>query len=250
MYLSVFSSDEDEAVGESPPPTADRLSCPNCRALNAPGALVCTSCGINLAGYRTALPRIEALKHERASAQQEQIREDTTALLAEERGRAATRLKTQIKIALSVAAGLAVLILIMSAIYARQQQLRRVRLAAQYEQATGCLSRQDYLCARDTLEALLQEEANYPEAQARLSEARLGLAGQYFSTGQWQAAVDELDILLEANPGDAQALALLQQTYDRWILDAWSRGDIIQVFRLQLQRRALFDESETEESAP
>lgn len=216
------------------------LSCPNCGALNTPRTVICASCGVNLADFRAALPRIQEIREDRANTQQIQLEHEALTQIAEEATRARARLKTQIRIAATIAAGLAVLIIIVTASYARQQQLRRRWLAEQYEMAVACLVQEDYQCARDGLEAILQAEEDYADAPQKLSDARYGLAQQYVRSGQWQAAVDELDALLKENPDEERALSLLGETYDRWIADALGRADIITVLRLQLQRDARF----------
>jgi len=132
------------------------------------------------------------------------------------------------------------LIVIGTAGYARIQRLRQEQLAAQYNAAMMCLENDEYLCARDEFEALLQEQPDYNGAQDRLNDARYGLAQQYVKVGQWELAVAELDALLQERPDDERALALLQETYERWIQDAAGRKEWFTALRIMMQRDARF----------
>lgn len=216
------------------------LLCPNCGALNSPKALVCISCGVSLVDFRAALPRIHNLQDEQAAAHWEQLQDDASSAIAGEVTKGRKQLSLQLRVALIVAAALAILVVIGTAWYAHLQHLRQERLAAQYDVAVTCLENSDYLCARDGFEALLREEPYYDDAQDWLNEARYGLSRQYVRAGQWESAIAELDVLLKDKPSDERALTLLKETYDRWAQDALGQKDWLTMFWVIMQRDARF----------
>ena len=216
------------------------LLCPSCGALNSPKTLICASCGVSLADFWAALPRIRDLQDEQAAIHREQLKDDVSLAIADGMDRGKRQVSLQLGAALGIAAVLAILIVIGTAGYARIQRLRQEQLAAQYNAAMMCLENDEYLCARDEFEALLQEQPDYNGAQDRLNDARYGLAQQYVKVGQWELAVAELDALLQERPDDERALALLQETYERWIQDAAGRKEWFTALRIMMQRDARF----------
>jgi ribosomal protein L40E len=215
-------------------------TCPNCRALNPASAVVCRSCGVNLRLYQQALPHLREREAEQSRQHQDQLAESAAAAIALEGARSRERSRRQLSglgVALLLLAGL----VIGGAAFLRfSQAQRRDRLATDFAAATNCLQTQDYPCAVERFAALLDDEPDYPGAWAGLAEARLGLAGQLATAGQWEAAASELEMLLEANPANSAALAALRDVYDRWIQDALGRGDFIKALSLRLQRDARF----------
>ena len=70
-----------------------------------------------------------------------------------------------------------------------QVRLRAERLAADYAKASNCLAADDFLCARNTFNALLAEDPAYPKARDGLLAARYGASLQYLIAEQWQLAL-------------------------------------------------------------
>lgn len=221
-------------------PLEYRVICPSCGALNPANARVCTSCGIHIADYQEALPLMRQAEEQERAPQRQRLQAEAAAIQANEVSRGRRRLCLYLGIALGAAVALGLVIFLLTSWYAEAQRQRQQRLAGQYAVAEACLERQEYNCARDELIRLLREEPDYRDAQARLGEARYGLALQYVAAGQWKAAVAEMDQLLQEDPGNLQALALLRDTYDRWIDEAWTGGDLIMVLGLTQQRNARF----------
>ncbi len=222
------------------PLPGEGLICGNCRALNPPNALVCASCGVNLADFRAAAPRFRELQVDQAMAHRQQLARQTSAVVADEVQRSRTQLRWQLRLLFIAAVILAVVTIIGAAYFAAQVRLRNERLAAEYSQAESCLAGRDYICARDAFEAVLREDPDYLKAREGLQLARYGLAEQYARSGQWQEATDELDKLLKESPADETALRLMKGVYDRWLADAISRGDWLTAWRVRLRRDALF----------
>ncbi|GEM_PF-2965363 len=225
----------------SPDPLADNiLTCPYCQALNTPGAVVCRSCGVNMAAYQAMHERVLSLNQEADTTSAAQLEEKAieSARSAIEHNR--RYLIMQIRFSLITAGALAVLLVAGSFIVAELQRQRTQRLAHEYEQAMACLDREDYRCARDTLEALVVDEPTYPEAVEKLRYARYEFAAQLVAAGQWEAAIAELDKILRDQPTDRKSLDLMRTAYDRWYMDALARGDMLTAFRIDLQRKARF----------
>jgi ribosomal protein L40E len=225
-------------------PHGSRLVCPSCHALNPPSALICKSCGIHLVQYRAAAPRLVDAQKERARAQAQQLAGEISASVAAEVEQARRRFRLQVRLLAGVAAVLAVVAVIAALYFGGQVRLRREQLRAEYEAAMACLDHGDYLCARDNLLDVLSEEGSFPDARVKLKQARYGLAQQYARTGQWQAAVDELDALLGDSPGDSLALSLMKDVYDRWLADTLSRGDFLTAIMILIQSRTRFPSEE------
>ncbi len=61
--------------------------CANCHALNPPNALICVGCGVNLAGFRAAVPRIREMQSDRATAHLEQLTQEAHATVTDEAAR-------------------------------------------------------------------------------------------------------------------------------------------------------------------
>ena len=164
-----------------------------------------------MARFSEVLPQIRELQDDHAAAHQARLVEDAA---TQWRMRASRPSISGIAVVVSfIAALLRVFAAIGTAWYARQQQLRRQRLAIQYEKATVCLTAGDYLCALENLDALLRAEPNYPNAQSSLDAARYHIAERYVQARQWQKAVEMLETLLKDNPYHVQALNLLEKTY-------------------------------------
>jgi tetratricopeptide (TPR) repeat protein len=223
---------------ESMPDLAQR--CTSCETLNQPNARVCAGCGVNLAELLAAGPRLRQLRRGRTTTTLEALEHEAANSVATEVARGRRRLGLQLGLLLGAALLLLGLIAVASLLAANYARARQERLAADNRRATVCLEAGDYRCARDGFAALLSEDAEYPRAQDRLNTARYLLAQQYAAAGQWQAALDELEALLKAAPGDRPALSLTKSVYDRWLADAESRGDWWTAARLRIQRDLRF----------
>lgn len=218
--------------------------CPNCQALNPPNTLVCTSCGINLAGFEAALPRFRQLQSEQAQAHDEVVAERVSELAHAEADRGRWVFGRQMRILLVAAVVVSLLAILGSGLLGNQARLRKERLARQYEMALVCLSDGRYQCAKDGLLALLREDSAYPGAQESLAQARYGLAEQYARDGQWQAGVNELKAQLRESPDDTTTSRMIQEMYDRWLADAINRGDWWTAIRLRMRAGMLQSQSE------
>lgn len=212
------------------------ITCPNCGAVNAPSTRICASCGVDMVRYTEVMPQIQELKGDYATEQQTRLAEDATTTLVDESERGRHILKVQLRSAFLIAAVCLVLAGVGAAWYAHQQQLRRQRLAHQYEKARVCLENEDYICALEHLDGLLRAEPDYPEAQGALAEARYKLAQHYVEAKQWRQAVTTLEVLLDDYPYHVRALSLLETTYNLWMEDAVREKDWVTVVRLRLMR--------------
>ena len=81
----------------------------------------------------------------------------------------------------------------------RDEERRRLRLAALYREAQTALAREDWAVAAEQLQAVLSLEPTHAEAQARLHEVRqqqelatwYATGQQHYDAGQWQAALED-----------------------------------------------------------
>lgn len=218
-------------------------NCPNCRALNPVNAVVCRSCGINLNLYRQALPHLREQETEQAQQHRLQLAEATASSVAETEAALRRQGRRQTLTLLVTLLFLAGFVVAGAAFYRYEQAARRDRLASDYLAAVACLQDQNFQCAVAGFSKLLEEEPDYPGAQAKLAESRLGFAYQLAAAGRWELAIDELEIVLKSDPANTAALVALREIYDRWIQDAIGRGDWVKVLRLRLQRNARFPEA-------
>lgn len=219
-----------------------RPLCPNCQALVPPRSVVCASCGVNLDQFRAALPGMRRAQDERVEIQERDLHVEHAQRVAEENFRTREQSRQGLRMLLIVAALLTVIVAALSAWVVLAQRQHEARLQAEYEAAASCLSAEDYLCARDRFQALIAEEEAFRDAREQLALARYGLAAQYADAGLWSNAIDELDALLETRPGDVAALALMEDVYNRWIIDSVGHGDLLSALRLQLQRASRFSQ--------
>jgi TolA-binding protein len=198
--------------------------------LNFSNAMICVSCGVNLAQFHEAAERLRQRQAEQSAAQLEKATEVAAASVDDAVARAKQKTKRQVLVVIAAAVLVAVAIIIGSALY--QQHLRD-----EYNTAVKCLTDHDYLCARDKLAGLLQIAPNYLEAKANLAEARHGLAVQLLQSKQWQAAIDELNTVLSESP-NSRANVLREEAYERWFEDALSHGDLLTALYVRLQMSA------------
>lgn len=220
-----------------PAPSPQR--CPNCGAPVAPGTLVCPACGVHIAVYQQLQSQVEQARGEQSSARVRERARAAAERVAADRAREQVQRKRQLFALLAGTVVMAILIAVAAGIYRHQRQLAAERLRRDLERAAGCLEAQDYLCARDLFLGVPKRSRDQ-QVVAGLHAARLGLAKQYAQAGQWESATDELEVALAKSPGDAKALALLEDIYGRWYRDALGRGDLIEALRVKLQQEARF----------
>lgn len=215
------------------------LVCPNCKAINLPGARICSACGIHLDTVNAVLPRLQEYEQERDTAHAEQAQQQASAKASSELQQANARFRLLIIITLVVAGVLAVIVVTAALVAAWQVRVRQDHLEQQYGKAYECLQARDFLCARDGFFDLLSEEPDYPSARQHLEQARLGLAEEFAAAGLFASAERELLILLEESPELVPALTLLQSVYNRWYQLTINQGDLITALQLRLKIRAL-----------
>ncbi len=214
--------------------------CPNCRALNQPNIRVCISCGADQVVFRAAQAQLQTLQADHAHTHEAELQ--ATASETVEYGVAEGRRKfaSQFRWLLAMAAVCAILIVAGTAYHGYQLQLRRERLGVAFIEAKLCLQRAAFVCARDGFAVLVAEEPDYPQAQQSLRDARLGLAREHVLAARWEAAIVELDAVIEHDPHDEQARVTMKDVYDRWYKDALGRGEFITALSVKLQRDARF----------
>lgn len=222
------------------PDSQNRLICPSCGALNAPHAKVCASCGVHMDDYRSALPRLEQIKESHTAFHLERL-EDEKALQIQsdvEKSRMAFR-----RLLIYLFVGILVVGLLVSGgafLYANRVKQTQDEARAYYEESLACLQSEKYLCARDGFRALLATGVNLPDINEYLNQAQFGLAQQYFDSGQWESAVNELSELLQRDPGNQKAIDLLKLSYDNWIDQLGLEGHWFQRWMVHRERDARF----------
>lgn len=214
------------------------IVCPNCRASNAPGTIICTACGVGLERFHKLQQALQEQFEEETAEHQQQLEDKELVAAIGSAVQARGQTRKLLKWLLIVSLALAVVASAVAAFYARQMQLRRQRLAHDYETATICMKQGDYLCARDTLTALLRAEPGYRDAQDQLKEARYYLAWQLADQGAWSAALSELDHLLKETPDDPRILAAQDEIYSRWLEDAREKGHWLTVLKILMRHPA------------
>ena len=199
--------------------------------------MICTSCGVNLQNVAAALSRLQDRQREQSAEDAQRFEQQSAEQVVQEVTTARHVLFTQLRFLLLVASILIVIIGSIAMILGYQARLRRERLAAQYQAALQCSKNQDYACAAQLLEQLLQEQANYPEAVHHLVEARLELAKQAIQTKQWQKAIQQLELLLMQAPKNDKAFSLLQVAYDGWYKEALMHGDYWLAVQINIKKQ-------------
>ena len=128
----------------------------------------------------------------------------------------------------------------------RDEEQRRLRLAALYREAQTALAREDWTAATEQLQAVLTLEPTHAEAQARLHEVRqqqelatwYATGQQYCDAGQWQAALEAFR-RVQAREGNYKDVETLMATARREL----ARGRDEEQRRLRLA--ALYREAQT-----
>lgn len=190
--------------------------------------------------FHQALPHIQEREIERARIQEEELVAAAAETVAQQTEQNRQQGNRQLVILLAVLGVLAFMVISVAAAYRYFEAERRARLASDFATAATCLEIQDYQCALAGFESVVERDASYEGARLGLRDARIGLAGQFAASGQWDAAIGELELALEIDPANLVALTLLRDAYDRWIQDALGRGDFVRALGLRLQRNARF----------
>ena len=85
------------------------IACENCRALNPPNSIICRSCGVNLADFHAAAPRIQEIRQSYTAEQRERLAQDASDVIADKTAQNRQLIKRLIGIAVIV--GVIVLVL-------------------------------------------------------------------------------------------------------------------------------------------
>ena len=222
------------------PDSENRLICPSCHALNAPHARICSSCGVNIEDFRSALPRLQQIKESHTASHLEKLEDEKTLQIQEDVKKS---LKAFQRLLLFLFLGILITGLLVSGgavLYANRVKQTQEEIKAYYEESLACLQAKKYLCARDGFKALLATDAGLPNVLEYLNQAQFGLAQQYFDSGQWEDTVIELDDFLQRDPGNQEAVALMEVSYDRWINQLRMEGNWFQKWLVQQERDARF----------
>jgi tetratricopeptide (TPR) repeat protein len=226
-------------VTTSPDPE-NRLICPNCHALNAPLASVCTSCGVNIDDFRTALPRLQQIRINNKASQLEILNDEKTLQIQDE---VTSGHKAFQKLLLVLFFAILITGLMVSGgavLYANLIKQEQEKINISYQKSLVCLQAQKFLCARDGFKSLLTLNTRLPNIMEYLNQAQFGLALQYFDSGQWEMSVIEFNDLLQRDPGNQKAIDLLKEAYDRWVDQLRLEGKWFQKWLVQRERDARF----------
>jgi tetratricopeptide (TPR) repeat protein len=213
------------------------LRCPNCKALNPPGTIVCSSCGVNLAAFDTAMPKMQMERAERSAIHSATLAAETTAHVDEEVRLGQVRFQSQLRwlgitlIVLIVCGG------VLAASYVRYQQARYQRRTALYEEGVECLHQEDFECALTNLEKVFSEDPDYPGVRQSLRQTRSSLWSRAIDAGDWSQAVSVMEAALKMDPHDVRAAWMLKEAYRLWLRSASRRGDWGTFFRVLMRRQ-------------
>lgn len=217
--------------------------CPNCRAINLGGTTICHSCGINIPAYNHVLKE----RHARVVQAADDSVNPVVNTAVPQPIEPSVEFNHHIRWLVFTAFGAIVLIVLGGLGYSLYRESRRTTLDAEYKTAVACANRQDYICARDGLFKIIQEDdTRFAQAKELLSTVRYELANQYAESGQWQSAARELEEALAQAPGHKRSITLLRNVYDRWLNAASASGDLLTVLSVRRQRDSRFPPSPTE----
>lgn len=222
------------------PDSENRLICPSCQALNAPHARICSSCGVNIEDFRSALPRLQQIMESHTASHLEKLEDEKTLQIQDDVKKSQKAFQ---RLLLFLLLGILITGLLVSGgavLYANRVKQTQEEIKTYYEESLACLQAQKYLCARDGFRVLLATDSGMPNVLEYLNQAQLGLAQQYFYSGQWEDTVNELDDLLQRDPGNQEAVALLKVSYDRWIDQLRLEGSWFKRWTVRKERDARF----------
>lgn len=194
--------------------------------------------------FRTALPRLEQIKSTQAALHWERL-EDEKQLEIQKSVKSSQHSFRRLLLVFFVGVVfIGLLVAIVTVFYAIRVRQTQEELRILYETSLRCLQDANYVCARDGFQALETSGAEFPGLDQNINEAQYGLARQYFDSGQWENAVEELNVLLQRDPGNQMAVDLLRASYDRWIDQLGLEGKIFQRWIVRRQRDARFPPGE------
>lgn len=222
------------------PEPDNRLICPNCQALNAPYATICVSCGVQMEEFRAALPRLQQLKLDRAVSHQEMLKDEVTVQIKNEVHRSVSAFRKLLLFLLLSAIIAGIIISIAAYLYANQVKRTQEEIQAKINASLACLRAEKYVCAKDGFQELIVSGADSPQLIENLNLAQHGLAKQYYESGQWEKAINELEDLLQRDPGNQQAVALLKDSYSKWIEQLGLEGRWLKKWAVRREMDARF----------
>ena len=218
----------------------NRLICPNCQSLNAPYSTICDSCGVQMEEFRAALPRLKQLKLDRAVSHQEMLNDEVMFQIQKDVKQSVNAFRRLLLILLILAIVVALILSIGAYLYANQVKRTQEEIQLQINTSLTCLDSKKYICAKDGLQALLISGVNSPLIVENLNLAQYGLARQYYESGQWENTVSELKDLLQRDPGNQQAVALLKDSYSKWIEQLGLEGRWLKKWAVRREMDARF----------
>jgi tetratricopeptide (TPR) repeat protein len=190
--------------------------------------------------FRAALPRLRQLKESRASLHQEQLDDEIKSQLEIEVKKSRLSFRNLILLLLGTVVIAGVLISISAYFYANRVKQTQAEIQTLYQDSISCYQLKKYQCACDGFQRLINAGVELPELAENLNRAQFGLAKQYFASGQWESAVDELKDLLQRDPGNRQAVTLLHDSYDQWINQLGLEGNWLKRWSVRKERDARF----------
>lgn len=222
------------------PDSENRLICPSCHSLNAPHARICSSCGVNIEDFRSALPRLQQIKDTYTASHLEKLEGEKALQIQDDVKKSRKAFQ---RLLLFLFLGILITGILVSGgavLYANRIKQTQEEIKVYYKESLACLQAQKYLCARDGFKALTATDTSLPNVPEYLNQAQFGLAQQYFNSGQWEDTVNELDDLLQRDPGNQEAVALLKASYDRWINQLGLEGSWFKRWIVRKERDARF----------
>lgn len=236
-------------MNPSPAPE-NRLICPNCQTLNNSYAQICAGCGVNMDEYRASLPRLQRMAAEQAASHREQLQGQLQSKARQDRQISRAAFNRRMLVLLVVALALAVFICLGSYLYASRFRKTQDEVRDQFIASLVCLEMQEYQCAKEGFQALKAARPAWDVLDGYLNDAQFGLARQYFDSGQWEPAVEELRLLLQRDPGNKPAIDMLRTSYERWITQLRIEGGWFKLWFVTRERDARFPEGTPSPAPP
>ena len=92
-----------------------------------------------------------------------------------------------------------------------QRVERQQFLELNYQKGIECLTTLDYRCANDFFQKVYLKDKNFEKCLNFLIEANFGNATTYFENGQISKSIEVLNYIVSLDPGNNQALILLDR---------------------------------------
>lgn len=190
--------------------------------------------------FRAILPRLDQLKTNKAVWHREQLEDEKALTIKTDLKRSRQKFRWLIVSLLVVALLVGAAVSLGTILYANRIRQTQAMLQAQYDTSLACLTAEEYHCARDGFQALMASGADFPDLERNWNQAQFGLARQYYDSGQWENAVEELKTLLNNDPGNEAAVEMLKNSYDRWIVQLGLEGKFLKKWSVRRERDARF----------